>query len=342
MTTAGPGEAHVAVYLVTHRRPHLLARAVRSVLAQTHRDLTLHLVNDAPDDPRPARLAASMGDARLRLFRPMRKRGAAASIELAFHERAAPFASLLEDDNWWEPDFLARQLALLRARPSAPVALCNERIWAERAGGAWEDTGETIWPLAGPPWREASLAGLCGRPRFANSAFVLRTAAAPSLRLPPGVPVDVTEHLRERLLPARVPVCRAPLVNWSRTLSTARGGGALWARWQVALIGSVFMGLGGDARRGLARDLWEEARGTPRRAALASAGLAMPQARALLWAAPPGALARAAAGLARRPARLRAVMEAPRRLSGRIDWLAARPLLTHLAESAGAPAPVAA
>src|SRR6185436_3459422 len=44
--SASPDARAVDVILPTYRRPHTIAYAIRSVLAQTHRDFTLHVVGD--------------------------------------------------------------------------------------------------------------------------------------------------------------------------------------------------------------------------------------------------------------------------------------------------------
>src|SRR5207244_3257556 len=101
------------VYVVTYRRPHLLRRALGSLLTQTFQDWVARVVNDDPSDERVHSSISDLDDPRISLFEPARRRGGAANFNLAFQERACEFGSILEDDNWWEPGFLESMVAAL-------------------------------------------------------------------------------------------------------------------------------------------------------------------------------------------------------------------------------------
>jgi glycosyltransferase involved in cell wall biosynthesis len=79
VTAAGaPGADTVDVVLPTYRRPHTIGFAIRSVLAQTHRAFTLHVVGDGCSERRRP-VVRAIDDPRLRFRRFRRPRGSATS-----------------------------------------------------------------------------------------------------------------------------------------------------------------------------------------------------------------------------------------------------------------------
>jgi hypothetical protein len=308
--------AAVRITVVTYRRPVLLERALRSLVAQTRPDWTAVVRNDDPDDPRPAAVVARVADPRITLAPADGRRGGAARFNQAFAAGPEPFASLLEDDNWWEPGFLATMVAALEAHPDVALVCGNERIWREEPDGGWTDTGRTIWPTTGAPrlfpWDDADK---CGAAKLCNSSLLFRTAGADAWRTPDTIPVDVTEHFRERLVPHPFLLHPAPLVNYAETLHTHRARGpGLWGQYQVLLVASVFAGLEPAARRLLAERVWERVRSAAPQSATTclAAAAAEPAARALLGPARPRELLRFAAACLRRPVASWRNVRAPR------------------------------
>ena len=74
MTTAGPSGYQITVSMPYYACPATLGRAVESVLGQTHRDLTLVVVNDG-DRRSPWPLLADIDDDRLVRFDLAENRG---------------------------------------------------------------------------------------------------------------------------------------------------------------------------------------------------------------------------------------------------------------------------
>jgi glycosyltransferase involved in cell wall biosynthesis len=171
----------------------MLGRSIRSALDQTHRDLSILVVYDDTEDSHVAKTVSDLDDTRLDLFQPVQKRGAARNFNLMFDDRTqTPFVALLEDDYWWQPEFLATMLSLLHWHPEQKAACANERIWPENPDGSWADTGQDIWPSFGETNHHFSLSGICGSAKLCNSAIVYRKPAyAPPT--PEDIPVDVTE-----------------------------------------------------------------------------------------------------------------------------------------------------
>lgn len=221
--------ARVRVYLLTYRRNHLLPRALKSLLAQTFTDWICELHNDDPADPFPARLATETTDARIVMRQHAQNLGANRTFNLVFGPAAEPYVCLLEDDNWWHPQFLEKLVSLADAHPEAGFVWSNQKIWQETPGGGWIETGRTtarlLWPdleFSGPTlfhWPQP-------QQRFDmihyNGSALFRSAEAGALVLPPRAPQAGMEIFRDRAL--RWPGLFVPdqLVNFSWTISTHR------------------------------------------------------------------------------------------------------------------------
>src|SRR5262245_47631675 len=105
----------VSVVLPTHNRAHLLERAVRSILAQTHRDLELIIVDDGSTDGTP-QLVAQFADARIRYVRNEKPSGPANARNIGIRSAGVSgYIGFLDDDDQWLPNKLERQLAMFES-----------------------------------------------------------------------------------------------------------------------------------------------------------------------------------------------------------------------------------
>lgn len=243
--------AEIRVFLVTHRRPALLRRALASLRAQTFTDWVCELHNDAPDDDDPRRLVEETGDPRILYRHHERNWGPVAVFNHAYAGGPEPCLSILEDDNWWEPGFLAAALDALRARPEANVAWANMRLWQETPKHEWRDTGRTIWPApaaeAEPRIFRWPVALQAYDALHSHGAMVCRAAASRVALVPPETPLDVIEHVRERLLPGAWLLLPRPLANFAITLRTARAADhSRWARAQLLIASSYLLAVRPD------------------------------------------------------------------------------------------------
>src|SRR5512144_610930 len=102
----------VSVYLPTRNRAASLQRAVDSVLAQTHADFELIVVDDGSSDgTRQCLEDAQRSDARVRAIHHAVSRGAPASRNAAIAAARGEWLTGLDDDD----EFLPRRLELLLA-----------------------------------------------------------------------------------------------------------------------------------------------------------------------------------------------------------------------------------
>jgi len=252
--------ASVRVHLPTYRRPTMLPRALASLRAQTCTDWVCELHNDDPADPEPARLLAQLGDPRITLVTHERNLGGTATFNLFFRPVAEPFCSILEDDNWWEPDFLATMLATAAARPDITVFWANMRIAAEQPDGRFTDTGRTIWPDGS----EAVRLFAWGQPQqvcgalHSNGAMLLRTRPGQDYQIP-AVPFAVIEPFRERLFPHPLALVTRPLATFSLTRQSHRSRDVReWAETQAMLAATFFRDCPWPDER--LRQTWADAR----------------------------------------------------------------------------------
>ena len=98
-----------------------------SVLAQSHRDLELIVVDDASTDD----LEGSVGpfaDPRIRLVRHERNQGAAAARNTGVNAAGGEWVAFLDSDDAWDRGKLERQLASLAAEPAARAGTTGYRI----------------------------------------------------------------------------------------------------------------------------------------------------------------------------------------------------------------------
>ena len=217
--------ATIRVYLLTYRRPHLLRRALASLLAQSFTDWICELHNDAPGDDAPRLVLAELAPADPRISYQPHPVGWGLNRVFNHCLRAVdePYATILEDDNWWEPALLESLLRGLAANPDVGLAWANLRIWQEQADGSWTDTGATIWPMRQGSVRfEFPVLLQAFDSLHSNGAMLFRTALGPAAIVPASTPSVFMESARERALPAPFLLLREPLGHFALTLSTGR------------------------------------------------------------------------------------------------------------------------
>src|SRR5690348_15078750 len=114
----------VSVIVPVFNRAATIGRAVASVVVQTMADWELIVVDDGSADD-PAGALAALSDARLRLLRHERNRGAAAARNTGIAAARAPLIAFLDSDDEWLPEKLARQVAAVERAGPALGALCT-------------------------------------------------------------------------------------------------------------------------------------------------------------------------------------------------------------------------
>jgi glycosyltransferase involved in cell wall biosynthesis len=163
----------VSVIVTTYRRPLLMTRAVRSVLAQTLQDLEVVVVLDGPDDTSLAALS-SIEDRRVRIHVRPEQGGQPAAINTGVTLARASWIALLDDDDEWMPEKLAVQLTC--AQPHLRETVVGCRFVAR------SEFGDVCWPLRNPRAGERIADYLFCRNRLGFGEGILPTSVlfAPS------------------------------------------------------------------------------------------------------------------------------------------------------------------
>lgn len=123
------------VRIPTCDRPEMLRRALESLLSQTYSRWTATIFDDSVNDCIKGQVSA-LKDERIRYVRNMPRLGAAQNIDRCFSgiaEKGAAYGCLLEDDNYWLPEFL-HMIAENIPRAAGRVILANQRINEEGQG----------------------------------------------------------------------------------------------------------------------------------------------------------------------------------------------------------------
>jgi glycosyltransferase involved in cell wall biosynthesis len=118
METAHPylPRMYVTVVIPAYNAEAHLRRAIDSVLAQTHGDLELLVVDDGSTD-RSRELAESVDDRRISVVSGP-NRGPSVARNIGLRNGAGSFVAFLDADDYWLPAKLEKQLSVMRADPA--------------------------------------------------------------------------------------------------------------------------------------------------------------------------------------------------------------------------------
>lgn len=168
----------VGVVTRTRDRPLFVGRALRAVLAQTHADWRLVLVNDGGDaGALRAHLAAeglALPPERITILDNPASRGRAAAFNQGLTALDTDFVACLDDDDSWEPDFLEALLALYAE---------NAPLIPDLGGAASGLTAVLEDLVPGPDGPRIQILGEDGLPNaFRRSDFLLGAIAYATYR----------------------------------------------------------------------------------------------------------------------------------------------------------------
>lgn len=106
----------VSVIIPTYRRPVELKRAVLSVLKQSFSDFEILVVNDHFEDKEIVEVIDSLNDARIKLFKNIRVKGANGARNTGILNAKGYYIGFLDDDDEWLPDKLGNQVKCLKGK----------------------------------------------------------------------------------------------------------------------------------------------------------------------------------------------------------------------------------
>lgn len=112
----------ITTVIPTYRRPHLLERAIRSVLKQTYPHFQVYVCDNASGDNTAsvvARIAEE--DPRVKYFCQKKNIGSIPNFNFGMNQVTTPFFSLLSDDNILLPNFYEMAIQILHQHPEAAL-----------------------------------------------------------------------------------------------------------------------------------------------------------------------------------------------------------------------------
>jgi len=237
----------VRVFLLTFQRPQLLRRALLSLLAQTYPNWVCEVHNDEPGDFDVGRILAELAprDSRFEYHQHSTNWGPVASFNHVFRGGTEPLAALLEDDNWWEPQFLRHMVDLIEANPDAALAWSNMRIWRQTPAGTWCDTGQRIWNSvegnATPHIFKSPEVLQAFDALHSNGAMIFRPDRFRDRAVPLSTPFAIIEPARERSATGTLVFHPQPLGNFSITQDSARARDPVdWVHAKLLCAASFF------------------------------------------------------------------------------------------------------
>ncbi len=123
---------NVSVIIPCYNAHAFLGRALDSVRTQTFRDFEIVVVNDGSTEPDTLAYLQTLGDD-VRLVH-QENRGLPGARNTGFREALGEFVLPLDCDDWIEPTFLAKAIALLEANPDRAYAFAHISLEGNEAG----------------------------------------------------------------------------------------------------------------------------------------------------------------------------------------------------------------
>jgi hypothetical protein len=166
-----------SVVVPAYNAARTVEATVRSVLAQTERDLELVVVDDGSSDETADLVEAiARVDARVEVVRQANQ-GPAAARNTGIARARAPFVALLDNDDLWLPRYLEEMGAALAAAPDAAFAYCDAWVFVDGRLRVKRRTelGRRPAPTPGASWEE--VVTTLARRNFVMSSVTARADA---------------------------------------------------------------------------------------------------------------------------------------------------------------------
>jgi len=121
-TKSGTSQPRVSVIMPAYNGERYIADAVNSVLAQTYADLEIIVVDDGSTDQTLSQIE-NIPDIRLRILRQSNQ-GVSAAANVGIKASHGEYLAGMGSDDLWQPDKIAKQVALLDAKPEIDLVYC--------------------------------------------------------------------------------------------------------------------------------------------------------------------------------------------------------------------------
>ena len=157
MQTPSVSTPLVSVVIPAYNATAFLGETLDSVLAQSYTNLEIIVVDDGSTDTTP-QLLDSYGD-RIRVLRQANA-GQAAARNYGAREAHGELLAFLDSDDLWDPDKIARQVALLARFPTALAVYCDHRT-IDAQGQPIASSAALVYPRPSGDILRALLLGPC-------------------------------------------------------------------------------------------------------------------------------------------------------------------------------------
>lgn len=135
----------VSVVIPTLNRPHYLAEALASLVAQGSRQWEAVVVDDGSDPPVDRQwLERQLGDGEFQLIRHPVPRGVAAAKNAGAAAARGELITFLDDDDWLENMAVASILSAYRAHPELACLFLRVRTYGAYAEGAERNQAQAL------------------------------------------------------------------------------------------------------------------------------------------------------------------------------------------------------
>jgi glycosyltransferase involved in cell wall biosynthesis len=131
-TPKGVPEPLVTAIVPYYSEHEWVVEAVESLLAQTHRNLEVTIVNDGAYDAEASVLFELAENPRVRVL-TQRNEGDQSARNLGLIDADGEYVAMLDADNAFEPEFVERAVAMLEADPELAYVTCWLRFFGEQA-----------------------------------------------------------------------------------------------------------------------------------------------------------------------------------------------------------------
>jgi glycosyltransferase involved in cell wall biosynthesis len=144
----------VSVVVIFLNGERFIEEAIDSIYAQTYRNWELLLVDDGSTDSSTLiarqRATADSGRVRYLTHDGRANLGMSASRNLGIRHARGKFVALLDADDVWLPDKLAKQVAILRSQPEAAMVYGRTEWWYSWTGKAADQGRDFVHELGVP------------------------------------------------------------------------------------------------------------------------------------------------------------------------------------------------
>lgn len=167
--------SRVAIIVRTKDRGRLLGRALDSILGQTYKDWRVVLVNDGgstSEVDEALRPRLSRFDDKLLRVDNKTSIGMEAASNLGIRESSSEYIAIHDDDDEWDPDFLATTVTHLDSHPEDGGVSVETEIVFERLTRTGREVEDRV-PFE-PHMRDISLVDLLHYNRFVPISFLFR------------------------------------------------------------------------------------------------------------------------------------------------------------------------